>query len=400
MHIIYIHQHFKTPADAGGTRSFFISKELIKNGHKVTMIAARPEGQQEAVVHKQVEGIDAIYIRNPYSNRMGVIQRAKSFFRFMWKATRVLFRQNNVDLVIATSTPLTIGVPALLYKKLKGIPYVFEVRDLWPEVPIQMGALKNSLLRKTALMLEKKIYKHAAHIVALSPGMKEGVVKVLGKEDKVSIIPNMAKPDRFWRREPDTKLLKEFSLQEDSFKVIHFGAMGIANGLDYIVDAAKLVQQQSDANIEFVFLGDGAVVDSLKQRAAEEKINNVVFIPKKPMDVTSAIVNLCDISLVTFLNLPILYTNSPNKLFDSLAAGIPVVVNSDGWTRNMVEENHCGAYVDPQKPEELAALAIKWSKEPERMKILGINGRRLAETTYDKKILCRSFADIVNKQAN
>jgi glycosyltransferase involved in cell wall biosynthesis len=399
LHIIYIHQHFKTPADAGGTRSFFISKELIKNGHRVTMIAAKPEGQQEAVVKKQVEGIDVIYIRNPYSNKMGIIQRAKSFFRFMWKATRVLFRQNNVDLVIATSTPLTVGVPALLYKKIKGVPYVFEVRDLWPEVPIQMGALKNPLLRKTALMLEKMIYKNAAHIVALSPGMKEGVLRVLGNDDKVSMIPNMAKPDRFWRREPDPGLLKEFNLQEDSFMLIHFGAMGIANGLDYIVDAAKLVQQQSDADIEFLFLGDGAVVDSLKQRITKEKVENVTFIPKKPMDVTSAIVNLCDVSLVTFLNLPILCTNSPNKLFDSLSAGIPAVVNSNGWTRTMVEENHCGAYVNPENPTELAALIIRWKNNPAALDEMGKNARNLAETKYDKTILCKEFVQVVNSLA-
>ena len=396
MHIVYIHQYFKTPAEAGGTRSFFISQELIKNGHTVTMIAARPEGQTEAVVKKQVEGIDVIYIRNPYSNRMGIIQRAKSFFRFMWKSTRVLFKQKKVDLVIATSTPLTVGVPALLYKKLRKVPYLFEVRDLWPEVPIQMGALNNPVPRKMALWLEKKIYKNAAHIVALSPGMKEGVVNVLGHDDNVSMIPNMAKPEKFWRRNKNMTLLKELGLREESFKLIHFGAMGIANGLDYIMDAAKIVQEETYQDIEFVFLGDGAVVDKLRQRKAEENIDNVSFIPKKPMDITSEIVNLCDVSLVTFLNLPILYTNSPNKLFDSLSAGIPVVVNSSGWTRTMVEENQCGAYVDPEKPEELAALAMQWKNNPASLAKMGKKARKLAETKYDKTILCREFVKAVN----
>lgn len=399
MQIAYIHQHFKTPADAGGTRSYFISKELIRSGHRVTMIAAKPDGQAETVVKKNIDGIDVIYIGNPYSNRMGVMQRAKSFFRFMWRATRVLFKQNQVDLVIATSTPLTVGVPAWLYKKLKGVPYLFEVRDLWPEVPIQMGALNNPLLRKLALIMEKQIYRNASHIVALSPGMKKGVVKVVGSSDKVSMIPNMSKPDKFWPRERNTRLHREYGLQGDSFKLIHFGAMGIANGLDYIMDAAKMVQQKSIADIQFVFLGDGAVVDRLKERVSKENIHNVCFISKKPMDATSDIVNLCDVSLVTFLNLPILYTNSPNKLFDSLAAGIPVVVNSNGWTRSMVEMHHCGAYVNPERPEELAELAIRWSKDTEGLKVLGRNARKLAETKYNKDVLCASFVKIVNSLA-
>ena len=396
MHIIYIHQHFKTPAEAGGTRSYFISKELIKNGHRVTMIAAKPDGQQEAVVKKQVEGVEVIYISNPYSNRMGIIERARSFFRFMWKSTRILFRQKKVDLVIATSTPLTVGVPALLYKKLRKVPYLFEVRDLWPEVPIQMGALSNPVPRKMALWLEKQIYHNAAHIVALSPGMKNGVVKVLGHADNVSMIPNMAKPDKFYPREKNTAMLHELGLKEQSFKLIHFGAMGIANGLDYILDAAKLVHRKKGRAIEFIFLGDGAVVDKLKERVAEEQIGNVIFIEKKPMDITSEIVNLCDASIVTFLNLPILYTNSPNKLFDSLSAGIPVIVNSNGWTRKMVEEHHCGAFVDPEKPEGLAELAMGWTDDPELTAQLGKNARKLAETTYDKSILCKEFVQVVN----
>ncbi len=396
MNIVYIHQYFRTPEEAGGTRSYFIARALVEAGHHVTMIGSKPEGQAESVKYYTTDGFRVISIRNYYANRLGVFERLKSFFRFMWKATRVLFTQKEVDLVIATSTPLTVGIPALLFKKIRKTPYLFEVRDLWPEAPIQLGALKNPLLRKLALVLEKMICRNASHIVALSPGMKEGVAKVLGSAENISMIPNMAKIDRFWQRERDAILMEELGLNNSTFKIIHFGAMGISNGLDYILDAAAILKSRGWNKIQFIFLGDGGVAPRLIERKSAEALDNVLFFPKEPMARTSEIVNLCDASIVPFLNLPILYTNSPNKLFDSLSAGLPVIVNSAGWTKQMVEENKCGAYVDPDNPNELANLAMDWESNADLVKTMGANARRLAETTYDKSILCNEFVEVVN----
>lgn len=397
MRIVYIHQYFKTPADPGSTRSYFISLELIRAGHSVTVIGARKEGQREAVVRKTIDGIEVISIANPYSGKMSIRERARSFGRFMVRATEQLFRQRDVDLVIATSTPLTVGVPALLYNKILGVPYLFEVRDLWPEFPIQMGALRDPLLRGAALSLERQLYHNAWHIVALSPGMVEGVVRVSGRSDNVTMIPNMAKIDRFWRREKDLRLQQELGLREDTFKVIHFGAMGIANGLEYILDAASILRREGVTGVEFLFLGDGAVTDDLKRRTRDEHLDSVHFYGRVPMDQTSEIVNLCDMSVVPFRNLPILATNSPNKLFDSLSAGIPVVVNSEGWTKDLVERYECGAFVHPDRPGELARTIQRWMEDEERVALMGNNARKLAENQYDKSILCKQFAEVVGR---
>lgn len=396
MRIVYVHQYFKTPKEPGSTRSYHIIEELIKAGHSITVIGANKEGQKEKVVKTTVDGIDVYFIKNFYSGKLNVKERLWSFFRFMWGATKVLFKQQDVDLVIATSTPLTVGVPALLFKKFRNTPYLFEVRDLWPEFPIQMGALRNPVARGLAKWLEKSIYKNAWHIVALSPGMKDGVVKVLGRSNNVSMIPNMAKVDKFWKREKNEELRKELGLQKNTFKLIHFGAMGIANGLDYIVDAAIALKKRGVSDIEFVFLGDGSVTEGLKEKSRLNDLNNVVFHGRVPMDKTSEIVNLCNASIVPFLDIPILYTNSPNKLFDSLSAGIPIIVNSNGWTRNIVEDYQCGAYVNPNNPEELADILIEWKNNPEKVKQLGLNARMLAETKYDKSILCKKFVKVVN----
>ncbi|WP_422080648.1 glycosyltransferase family 4 protein [Ulvibacterium sp.] len=393
MKILYIHQYFLTPKDTAGTRSYWICQELIKDGHQVTMLTTSSKIDSK-IKRVKVDGIEVIYLKVPYSQYMGVLKRLKSFVSFMLKSARLALREKDVDLVIATSTPLTIGFPALVTKKLKGTPFLFEVRDLWPEVPIQMGALKNKIVIRLATWFEKTIYKNARYIVALSPGMMEGVLKRGIAETKVSMIPNMSKVDVFWSREKDLGLADRLGLKRDSFKIVYFGAMGLANGMDYIIDAINHIKEQED--IEFVFMGGGATEPVLKQKCEKLDIKNAHFLGGFPLKELSAIVNLCDVCLITFADIPILATNSPNKLFDSLSAGKPVIVNSPGWTKDLVEQGECGVFVDPKNPVDLANKIMFLKDNPGKCKKYGLNARKLAETKYDKSILCREFADIVD----
>lgn len=393
MNILYIHQYFKTPREPGATRIYFLVEQLIKDGHNVTVITQKKTGEiAREIVH--IDGIKIVYLKNAYSNDMSIPMRIKSFFLFMYKSTIEAFRHKEIDLVIATSTPLSVGLPAVLLKKFKRIPFVFEVRDLWPEVPIQMGGLKNPLAKKIAIWFEKTIYKNAIHIVALSPGMYEGVVKYVSPE-KVSMIPNMAKIDRFWPREKNIEIIESLKLRPETFKVIHFGTMGLANGLLYLMEAAKIASDEGNTNIDFIFLGEGNAKKQLEKFAIEHQLRNVFFYERVPMAMTSEIVNICDVSMVPFLNIPILNTNSPNKLFDSLSAGKPIIVNSNGWTKDMVEHHHCGAFVDPEKPREFYNQLISWQNNPALLEVMGQNARKLAEEKYDKSFLTKQFSDIV-----
>jgi len=394
--ILYIHQYFKTPEEPGGTRSYWFSIELIKNGYDVIMITSRPK--QKKLIEKQViDGIEVIYIKNFYSNNMGILRRMIAFFNFMIKSAWIALFQRDIHLVFATSTPLTVGIPALLMRWIRRVPYVFEVRDLWPEVPIQMGALKNPLLRKLALMLEKTIYHNAIHIIALSPGMKDGVINKGIEASKVSIIPNMSKIDKFWQRTKNKLIAEKFNIDLKKMNVIHFGAMGKANGLEYILKSAERLKNMGINSINFIFMGKGAVKKNMIFIIKEKRLTNVQIIDAQPMGVVSEIVNLCDVSMVPFANIPILQTNSPNKLFDSLSAGIPVIVNSAGWTKDLLEKYSCGVYVDPDNPQELADTLIKWSRKREKVLEMGRNSRKLAEKVYDKSILSKKFVSIMDK---
>lgn len=396
MNILYIHQYFKTPKEPGGTRSYWIAQELIKNGHQVTMITADTQAKQKRreIV---IDGIKVVYLQEAYSQNMSISTRLKSFLGFVWKSINEARKHKNIDLVIATSTPLTVGIAALYMKWFKKTPYIFEVRDLWPEVPIQMGAFKSPLIVKPIRWFEKTIYKNAKHVIALSPGMQDGVIKYISKE-KTSMIPNMAKMDEFWPREKNMVLAQKLGLKPDSFKIVHFGSLGLANGAHTIIESAKLMKDVED--VEFLFVGGGATEKALQSEVNKHQLGNVKFLGRFPMKEVSEIVNFCDVSVVSFLDLPILYTNSPNKLFDSLSAGKPIIVNSAGWTKDMVEEHNCGYYVNPNKPQELVDKIIHLKENPETVEKLGGNSRILAETVYDKSILCKQFVQVINSKLN
>lgn len=396
MNILYIHQYFVTPQEPGGTRSYWLAQELIKNGHKVTMLTSSSKFSEDIKV-VNIDGIEVVYIKEDYDQNMSVSRRLKAFLKFMYKSSVVGWKQKDIDLVIATSTPLTIGIPALILKWFKKKPFIFEVRDLWPEVPIQMGAIKNSWTIKTTRLLEKTIYKNASRVIALSPGMQDGVVKYIPKE-KTSMIPNMAKMDEFWPRGKNDQLMEKLGLKKDSFKIVHFGSLGLANGAHSIIESAKLLKDRED--IEFLFVGGGSTEQDLVDEVEKNNLKNVKFLGKFPMTDVSEIVNFSDVSMISFLDIPILYTNSPNKLFDSLSAGKPIIVNSAGWTKDIAEKYHCGYYVNPNHPEELVEKVLYLKDNPEVVKSMGQNARKLAETVYDKSILCKKFVEVIEEVDN
>lgn len=395
MNILYIHQYFCTPSGPGGTRSYWISRELVKRGHQVTMITTARKSNQPG--EKVVDGIRVIYLKNDYNNYMSAPRKVLSFLNFVRLAINTAEKEKGVDIVYATSTPLTVGYIAMQLKKKRGWRYVFEVRDLWPEFPIQIGAIKNKWAIKYLRRLERHIYERSEHVVALSPGMKAGVIKAGTPEEKVSMIPNMSKPDKFYPHEPNMEIANQFGIDLSKFNIIHFGSMGRANGLEYIINAAKIFQDKGDDSVRFLFLGSGATEPKLKALAEQYGLKNVSFHGNHKMDVLSEVVNCCQASITTFLNLPVLKTNSPNKLFDSLSAGKPIIVNSAGWTKDMVEKGNCGFFADPEKPSDLVSKLQFYMKDKELLKIWGENARKLSIEVYDKDILSAQVADVLEK---
>jgi glycosyltransferase involved in cell wall biosynthesis len=376
-HILFLHQFFRHPGEPGGTRAYWVSKELISRGYKVTIITQRNSYYKEfhnvkPLERVNIDGIDVLYIKNGYSNEMSFSRRIISFLMFMFKSTWYSLKE-------------------------KGISLLFEVRDLWPDIPIEMGVIRNGLLKRIFKLFEKTIYRNSIHVVALSPGMADGIARYIDRS-KITMIPNVAKIDKFWPREKKLELLEKLNLSFDSFKIIHFGAMGLVNGLDYFVDAARICNSTNNRDIDFILVGPGSQKARYIKIQEEEKIENLYIFDRMPMSEISEFVNACDVSYMGVSHLyPILKHNSANKFFDSLSAGKPILMNFSGWLEDIVIRNQCGYSSDPHNPEDLVARINDLKNNPELLDTMGRNSRKVAESMYDKSILCPQFVSLVDQ---
>ena len=404
MRILYIHQYFCTRNGRSGTRSYEFAKFLVQRGHQVTMVTSAsdlsdvrvPAGPKSAQL--DIDGIQVIAIDVPYSHHMGVFGRGWSFLRFMLESTRVALAARGHDVVFATSTPLTVAIPGMLASLVHRRPLVFEVRDLWPEAPIQLGALRNPLLIAGLRWLEKLTYRRSAAVIALSPGIRDGIVATGIRTARVPVIPNCSDLDLFTPEPPDPKVVARYGLQ-DYCIVTHAGSMGDKNGLETLVDAAEILQRAGRDDVKIVLVGEGRNETVLRARVESKRLRNVVFTGGVSRTDVAEILKSSDVCLCLVKNLPVLSTCSPNKLFDALAAGRPVIVNIEGWMRELVESNRVGLFATPDSAADLAARILELVGSYEARHSMGIRARRLAEAQFDRQQLAAEFERVLASAA-
>lgn len=388
MHILYIHQHFATPNGTTGTRSYEFARRWVQAGHRVTLITGHYDigglELSKGLVQKQtIEGINVVVVGTAYSNKQSYLRRITSFLSFSLFCIYVGSRIKNVDVIYATSTPLTVGIPALVLKWLKRVPFVFEVRDQWPEIPIEMRIIKNKLLIKLLLFLEKTIYKNSAAIVALSNGMANGIRSVLGEKHSktITVITNSCDIDSFSPNIDGTDVRKEKGW-DNKFVLLHIGAMGKANGLDFVVSAAKILKDYD--NLLFVLVGDGKEKKGLIERIAQLGLKNIEVADSVSKKDLPKLIAACDVSIVIFANYPILENNSANKFFDSLSAGKPVLVNHSGWQREILEQNNAGFGCRQYDVGEFVEKVLYLNSHREKLLEMARNARRIAEKKFSR----------------
>ena len=273
------------------------------------------------------------------------------------------------------------------------IPYYFEVGDLWPEAPVQMGIIKNPLLKAFLNKLEKSTYKRATAVVALSEAIKTDIdKKVPGKE--IHVVSNMADTD-FYKPELKKPELEEKFGVKGKFVVSYIGTMGLANGLEYMVGGADATHK-ARLPIHFLLCGEGAILERLKQLAAEKVLENISFVPAQNREGVREVMNVTDAVMISYKPLPVLETGSPNKYFDGLAAGKLMIVNVGGWMKREVEEQQCGIAVDPLNPQDFTEKISPFVKNANQTNTYQAAARRLAETVYSRRILSGKFLKLFN----
>jgi len=311
-----------------------------------------------------------------------------AFLKFALKAIKYSGSLIKPDIAYVTSTPLTVGIVALWLKWVKKVPYIFEVRDLWPEAPIQLGIMRSGLAKNAAVWLEKTTYKNATHLVALSPGIRDGVLAKF-KKAQVTIIPNMADIGFYGKN-------VAFSQENESLTIGYFGAIGHANGLMSMMAVAEICLTQG-LRVRFLLMGEGSERDNLHQIIIDKNLSNVVLLPTGNKAEVAQVMHRVDACLVSFLKYPILETCSPNKFFDALAAGKLCIVNTNGWLHNLVEENRCGFYIDPDEPWTFPALIQPFLSDRSLLEEYQRNAQHLGESHFSKDVLVNSACEFVER---
>lgn len=398
MHVAYIHQHFSTKSGKTGTRSYEMAQRLLANGHQVTMICGVNDATQavlktnDRVTEQEIDGIRVMCISEPYENKMSFYRRLMAFGRFARAAERVV-RGLTPDLVFATSTPLSVGLPGMKGARHHDVPFVFEIRDLWPELPIAMGVLKNPLLKGYARHLERKLYFAAEQVVALSPGIRDGVCSTGYPRKQVTMIPNGCDLDLF---QPDEAPLSDERFgSDDELRCVFTGAHGLANGLDAVLDAARVLKDRGETGIRLVFIGTGREKPRLVERSQQDgTIEMISWCDPVPKAELAAVLPRMDVGLMILKNVPAFYYGtSPNKFFDYISCGIPVLNNYPGWLADMITDHECGRVVPPDDAEAFADALVWFRDHRDELPAMGVRGRKLAEAEFARDKLAGQFVE-------
>jgi glycosyltransferase involved in cell wall biosynthesis len=401
MHVLYFHQHFSTPEGSAGTRSYEMAQALIRNGHTVTMVCGSyAQGNTGLSVpfskgkrRGRVDGIDIIEFNLNYGNDMGFTQRAGVFAKFASGSVGIALREP-ADIVFATTTPLTAGIPGIFARWLRRKPFVFEVRDLWPELPKAMGVIKNPILLLFMSILECASYRSANRLIGLSPGIVKGIASRGVDKQRITMIPNGCDLDLFSNQ---TGAWRPEGVSDDQLLAVFTGTHGNANGLDAVLNAANVLRDRGRDDIRIALVGQGREKPELQKRVRAEDLNNVLFLDPVPKMRLAGLMAGADIGLQILRNVPAFYYGtSPNKFFDYISAGLPVLNNYPGWLAEMITGKNCGTAVPPDDSHAFADALIEAADDRQALKQKAANALNLAQTEFSRKDLSDKWVEWVS----
>ncbi|KIE19442.1 glycosyl transferase family 1 [Vibrio sinaloensis] len=408
MKILYIHQYFATPDSNAGTRSYEMAKRLIANGNKVLFItsSAYLSNREDLIKgwnYINIEGIELYVLHLPYSNKDGFIKRIIKFINFSISSSIKSMTLNGFDVVFATSTPLTIAIPALLYSKIKKVPMVFEVRDLWPELPVAVGAIKNRVLIKTLQLFERYVYHNSKKLIGLSPGMCEGIERVGVDKKNITLSTNSCDTDLF-----DVSLNVGLDYKRTNLPflngrklIVYTGTFGVINNVHYLVDLAKEMLL-IDNDVCFVAIGDGmqkqAVISYSKQVNVYN--NNLFFLDPVPKKEVVKLLSAADLSISLFGPVKEMWNNSANKLFDALASKTPIAINYEGWQKDLIDNENCGVVLDSSNFSLSAKRLSEFLRDKKRYTLAVSSCSYLAYNRYSRDIMAKRLEKTLVEAVN
>jgi len=403
MHILYIVQHFSGPNGNGWMRPYENPRRLVLMGHQVTLLCGMYDrASAKDIEAAQAANIHIVQIPVAYQQKFSYFRRLLSFNDYMLSAIKVAKGLPKPDLVYASSPPLTVGEIGRVVARHHRVPFVFEVRDLWPEIAVGMGALNNPVLRFLVYEMTRRIYREVDHVVALSPGIRDGIANWGVPLDRITVVSNASDLSMFGHADERPAVRARYGW-DHKFVAIYSGAMGLVNGLDYVLDCARVLDRMKIENIHLALFGEGAQRAHLQERIAREGLQSVKLYDAVPKSQIPAIIEAADTGLVIFRPIKHIHSNSANKFFDYLAAGLPIVLNYGGWQEELLQQYGAGQSVTDDDPRALAEALIALRDQPARRRTMGSAARQLAVDQFDRGLLVerleRTLRAVVNQEA-
>lgn len=400
--ILLIHQYYLEADDAGGSRWNEITRQWVSKGHQVTVLAGmvhahgngkRPEYKGRYFYRKEQGGVQILRCHVSESYNANFFGRLWGYFSFMFSSLwGGLFKtKDKYDLVLVTSPPLFVGITGIIISKLKRIPLVFEIRDLWPESAIDTGVLKSPIIIKLAFWIEKLIYRNARLINVLTPAFRDTLINKKGIDPKkIIFIPNAADfqlSDRLLQ-EFDSELFRKEKGLSGKFVLTYVGAHGVANHLEQLFDVAA---QLKNTNVLFLMIGQGMEKARLKEVANKRGLTNVLFLDPVPKAEVFKYILASDMGLSVLKKVDTFKTVYSNKTFDYMSCQRPILMAIDGVSRELVETANAGSYVEPENTEEYVRIIKDYLVHPEKLKLEGMNGFVYAKQNFDRTILADKY---------
>jgi len=397
MHVLLIHQVFAGPDDPGGTRHYEIGCRLVESGHRFTVITSAVNYLTGETVQAPVTawpaGMEVIRIGGREDIHRSYVSRARAFFGFAQGALRAARSVPDVDVVWGTSPPLVQLVPAWLASRRCGGRFLFEERDLWPEFAVGMGVVRDGVLSRSALRLKRFLYGRARRVVVNSPGFLPFLRDYGVPDAKIRVVPNGVDVDQFEPSERGAALRRDWGAS-DRFVVVYAGALGPANGLEVVLAAAERLR---DTRALFVLVGDGKARADLHAAAEARGLDNVRFVRAQPKRAMRDVLGAADACLATLRDIPLFRTTYPNKVFDYMAAGRPVLLGIDGVIREVVDRAGAGIFVPPADAEALVAGVRRLLADPDEARAMGMRGRAAVCAGFARRKQAADFECVLHE---
>lgn len=402
--ILYLSQYFPPEMGAPSARVYELARRWVQAGAKVTVLTGFPNHPTGEIpesyrgyrfLEEEKDGIRIVRTYIYAAPNKGFFIRILTYLSFMFSSILQGTRKTGEqDIVIATSPQFFVGIAGYIISRLKGIPFIFEVRDLWPESIVQLGELKNKLIIRFLEWIEMFLYRKSTHIV----GVADSTVDILTKrgvpQSKISIIKNGVDLQLFINKNRQDELKLKFKL-DGKFVISYIGTHGLSHSLDKVIETAHLMR--SNEKVIFLLVGEGAEKEKLKAEANQFNLQNVIFSDQINKEELPAYYELSDVVLVTLRKLPLFKHVIPSKIFEIMAMNRPIIISVDGEARKLVEDARAGVFSEPEKPTALKEKIEYLLANPEIRLELGKNGRDYVNKKFNRNVLADSYFALIQK---